>query len=97
MGWRRRHARTVVDLRVPQVELMRYQCEGCGAGQARGGTGPAGARSSGRLSPGIASGTKLPQPDRTMLQCRSPSPSHSRFGSKWLGLTAATPVRLRRT
>ena len=31
MGWHRRRVRTVLDLRVPQVGMIQYQCEGCGA------------------------------------------------------------------
>ena len=31
MGWHRRRVRTVMDLWVPQVEVIQYQCEGCGA------------------------------------------------------------------
>lgn len=30
MGWHRRYCRGVVDLRVPRVEVVQYQCEGCG-------------------------------------------------------------------
>lgn len=30
MGWHRRLRRPVVDLKVPQVEVVQYQCEGCG-------------------------------------------------------------------
>jgi len=31
MGWHRGYTRPVVDLKVPQVEVIQYQCEGCGA------------------------------------------------------------------
>ena len=30
MGWHRGYTRPVVDLKVPQVEVVQYQCEGCG-------------------------------------------------------------------
>ena len=31
MGWHRRRTRPVVDLKLSQVEVIQYQCEGCGA------------------------------------------------------------------
>jgi len=33
LGWHRAHSRSVVELRVPQVRVIQYQCEGCGASQ----------------------------------------------------------------